>query len=1049
MYVWHSLTMKKFSFLTIFVLCVFVSVSSFAQESLPLRAAERDGYTRLTFGWEDSVNYTMQRNQKNDVIIIFDRSSNLDPSSIDFTTLPNVSAVQVLSTEPLKVSLSIPKSSDVRDFKIGRRVILDVYHPHEVSETSEVSVSKVEKKSSQEEPPLKTVQEKTAQVKIEETKKPKALVDESLGEKESTKKKEMPAVPPAIVLVPENVPEAQRGWTDNIDPVKAKKPEDPKEKQKEKEKKAAIEKQKQKLQDAVEDGKHVVSIRSTKSLNMAVFEDFGSMWIVYNDDTSYVIPSFSSARPELFSDPQPFPSENARVYRIDLPDIEMGIQGKGGGLVWDIIMGENLKDGAPVKPIREIKSAENKKIIWPLKFVGEIIDLSDPFTGQNLKIIMVEDDAQFAGGPMSYVDFDLLRSPVGLVLRPKVDDLIVEKTERGVEVYRPSGLALTPGRELSQALIFAEQKAKESLENNGGNAAEEKKNFFLFDEWQPGDAKQLDHNENLLLSSLYDKSEGRRIEDLMTLGKMFLSHGRGAEALGYFNFAVEELPGLKESPEFRALRGVAKALDWKSDAALEDFLFPALHDQEEVNYWKSYALADLGDWQQAAAVLPNTYKPIHDYPANIASRLALVLAEVALRDGRLDAADELLFIVEKNSSEIIKPMAAYHKYLQGEAYRQKNQKDKTEKMWTELSQDQDDRFRTKSALALTILFVNDNKINNKEAIDRLERLRYAWRGDELEAQVNYWLGVSYFKEKNFLKGLSIMRDAASFAGDTALGTRITTHMGKTFTDLFLGKDLENVTPVDAVALYEEFSELTPVGQDGDKLVQNLAERLVSADLLNRAANLLRHQVDHRLEGKEKLQTAIRLAVIELFDRNPQKAMDALSDAQDTLQFLAETKEKEDYKREIQLLKIQAFSQNQEYDHALALLENMTADREVNRLRADVAWQAGYWDEAAAALLAVMTDENISLTRPPSDIEVNLVLRRAIALNLSNDRVALSNIRSKYKDLMLQTPKAHQFEVITRPRGTTNLADRDTLLSIVSEVDMFKDFLDSYREATSN
>ena len=108
--------------------------------------------------------------------------------------------------------------------------------------------------------------------------------------------------------------------------------------------------------------------------------------------------------------------------------------------------------------------------------------------------------------------------------------------------------------------------------------------------------------------------------------------------------------------------------------------------------------------------------------------------------------------------------------MKGEAYRQDNKKEKTEEIWKKLTQDKDDLFRTKAGLALTILLVNDNKIDNKQAIDRLERLRYAWRGDALEANVNYWLGISYFKEKKFIKGLSIMRDAAGYC-------LVTRHLG--------------------------------------------------------------------------------------------------------------------------------------------------------------------------------------------------------------------------------------------------------------------------------
>ena len=94
---------------------------------------------------------------------------------------------------------------------------------------------------------------------------------------------------------------------------------------------------------------------------------------------------------------------------------------------------------------------------------------------------------------------------------------------------------------------------------------------------------------------------------------------------------------------------------------------------------------------------------------------------------------------------------------------------------------------------------------------------------------------------------------------------------------------------------------------------------------------------------------------------------------------------------------------------------------------------------------VILDENISLTRPLSDEHAMLILQRAVALNLSGDRIGLANMREKYAEAMRQTSKSRLFEVVTRARKNAELADRRTLLSTVSEVDLFADFLNSYRE----
>ena len=92
-------------------------------------------------------------------------------------------------------------------------------------------------------------------------------------------------------------------------------------------------------------------------------------------------------------------------------------------------------------------------------------------------------------------------------------------------------------------------------------------------------------------------------------------------------------------------------------------------------------------------------------------------------------------------------------------------------------------------------------------------------------------------------------------------------------------------------------------------------------------------------------------------------------------------------------------------------------------------------------------ENISLTRPVTDAQRDLIMNRAIALNLAGNRVALANLRERYDDTMQQTEKARMFELVTRPRQMGLLGSRDSVESLMSEVDLFGDFLENYRKMT--
>ena len=1017
--------MKRSFFLIFLLLCLSFPAQIFAQDNVPMRVSARDDYARAVFGWSENVDYTLSRDQDGLLTLQFKSAAQLDLSQGDVSGIANIFDIKVMAQDPLTIEIRIPESSKVRDFKIGKRVVLDIYNPQNNSELK---------------PKAPDAQKKAEAQPVEKSKV----------------KPSLPAVPPAIVLVPEYVPESSDGKVAAIEETHAEKPAQTGESH-------MAAHQRQALNEAVEQNHHVVSLLATNVLNVAAFEYMDMLWFMMEPSSPYSIPSLSSPAPDLFGTFNQYNiAQGGSAYAMSLPKhLPLKMKGTGGGLEWKLIMGDKVREGASVKVVRlEDKQARlnGGKILLPIKGAGGILDFEDPITGRIIKVVTVDSATEFAGEHQSFVDFELLRSPIGVAILPKVDDLIVEKSQHGIEISRPSGLALSPSSKIEEARIFLTRKQDEHDAPpvpHGGDAhsaadghgkKDDQGSILKFNQWKMKSADELRHRKNILLAGLHDKSDARRVEDLLALGKMHLAHGRGAEALGFFEYARQELPALEKSPEFLTLRGVANAQDWKNEAALIDFLSIDLDMIEEARYWKSFVLADLGDWEQAVKTLPKHYRPLQNYPANIANSLALVLAEVNLRDGRVAEAEELLAIIEHNKAELPDPIMAYLKYLSGEAARQKGDKERAQEIWEELTQDKDDLFRTKSGLALAVLLDQNNKITNKDMIDRLERLRYAWRGDELEAQVNYWLGQAYFKDKNFIKGLSIMREAAAIAGDTLLASRITKDMGQVFVDLYLGHDLKNVSPIDAVALYEQFSELTPVGPKGDKMVQMLAEHLVNADLLSKATKLLEYQVDHRLSGEDKMRVAIRLAAINLLDKQPQKAINALSKAEAVLVLLSNKDEVRKRAHEIALLRVRAYLQNKQYDTALSLLEKMPESKDVHRLRADIAWQAGYWDEAAASLNDVLIDENLVPDSALTEEQASLILNRSIALSLDNDRIALANMREKYLSPIAKSGfKANQFEVITRPRGSSALADRETLMSAVSEVDLFKDFLESYRK----
>ena len=127
--------------------------------------------------------------------------------------------------------------------------------------------------------------------------------------------------------------------------------------------------------------------------------------------------------------------------------------------------------------------------------------------------------------------------------------------------------------------------------------------------------------------------------------------------------------------------------------------------------------------------------------------------------------------------------------------------------------------------------LREGELQAAEAIERMERLRFIWRGGPFEFTVLHRLGQLYLADGRPREGLTVLRQAVANFPDHREAQAITGEMADAFRDLYLDDGAPKVSPLVAVALYDEFRELTPAGAEGDRLIAGLADRLVEVDLL--------------------------------------------------------------------------------------------------------------------------------------------------------------------------------------------------------------------------
>jgi hypothetical protein len=264
--------------------------------------------------------------------------------------------------------------------------------------------------------------------------------------------------------------------------------------------------------------------------------------------------------------------------------------------------------------------------------------------------------------------------------------------------------------------------------------------------------------------------------------------------------------------------------------------------------------------------------------------------------------------------------------------------------------------------------------------------------------------------------------------------RVQDEAAAAFDLLFLGGKGDSMPAIEALSLFYDFRDLTPVGRRGDEMIRKLADRLVSVDLLDQAGELLQHQVENRLQGAARSQVAVRLAIIYLMARKPDRAILVLR-ATRTADLPNELRN--------QRLLIEARAQSEigRPDSALEMVANL-AGPEVERLRADILWKARRWREAGEQM-EKMYGERWREFAPLSSTERSDVMRAAIAYALGEDMIGLDRFRTKYAPKMAEGPDRRSFEVVTAPFNTSAPEFGD-VARIVAATDTLEGFLRDIR-----
>lgn len=1040
---------------------------------IKLRSGEHSGYSRLALDWP-GVDFSV-RQEGDKAIISFAKPGQLDSG---FRLPPRLRGVAAKSTAKggLALELQLLPNVGVNAFRNGGTVVLDLVDGKAPAAAIPAPTTEVAASTAEPPPP----EPKPAEVA--------PVAPQPAAPAVATPNFPVPALetaPPVGAEIPPAVAPAATPAVEIAPPVvvrkepAAAKPSNPPAPV------AII------ASAALAENGAVLNFGFPKATGLAVFKRGDSLWLVFDRPGPVDIADLVKAAPALTGLARvetPYATA-LRLPALDrLGGAETGASVSGDGRNWQITLGRgrSLRPGKGIDQRRESLANGGASLLLQATRPGPVISLSDPDAGDALSVIPLTAAGAGIVDGAAWPDFRVLPSFQGVVVVPISDRTRVEALPNGVVVTTDGKPGSPPSPTVPQPMAETEPPPAENSAVSTVVAAPEPvsegtappaaaaaatstavpvtaEGIFDLPRWRRGGEASFSSDESALLAAIEQASDRDKPQARLALAQFHFAHGRYSETIEDLAL-LDKLAG-DGNKDVLTLRGAAAALLDRQADALADLNRPELADVPEANLFRGYVAVRQHDWPLAAtdfgAILPS----LDDYPKTARMLLRRAGAEALIRGSNAVGGQAFLDAIRLDM-----PSAedqAYYDYLTGLQQAAGEDKEPAIKTWSALAESPIDEVRARSQFDLTELQLKEGKIDAKQAAKQLEALRFTWRGTDFEFDLLDRLGGLYIESDQPRKGLTTLRQAATNFPKNPKSKHAAEEMTQAFHDLYLGNRADKLAPLTAVALYDEFRELTPSGPDGDKMVTALADRLVKVDLLDGAAKLLENQIAKRLTGVDKAKAGTRLAAIRLLDDQPDMALEAIKDS-----------EVPDIPPDVvaQRRRLQGRALFETGD----TLKGMSLVRDDNSLdglwlKADLAWRMREWPAAAAALdnlvmaeTARLREEDPSM-RPPADLTADpaavlaetgddgaaaakrddlfnkvlapLVLNQAVALSLANDRPGLRMLAKEKGKQMEKGPYATAFATLTSP--SSSLAD--SIGAAMKSVDQLGAFVDDYRE----
>lgn len=652
------------------------------------------------------------------------------------------------------------------------------------------------------------------------------------------------------------------------------------------------------------------------------------------------------------------------------------------------------------------------QIAAPMPELGNIVELDDPDSLDHVIVALTGETGFGAAAGQTFPEFALLPSAQGLVISPIVDDLDVASMTGQVVIQREGGLyAGETERGTGPSRVIGSVINRARWELNRDDVTLER----------------LDSERN----DIAQAGPGLKRDKQLSLARHLAALGFYREAASTYLSAFDNAVDAIADPRAKVELGIYEVLAWNSQFAEAILNDQQLIDNDQALLWRGCLAARAGQFSAALTHYHRSPQLLMNYPVEVQRSLELCLAEAALETGDVTVAADLSTIAPKGATPAEVAMADYVKARIEEIA---GGLEKARDAYQKLASFEDRGIATRAEAALIALDLRTGKMTPKAALERYNSLALFWRGDFLEAKLLSASAHVALDMKDWHAAFLAVQRLNRLYADADGVRPLLDEMTARFASLLALDNKEPLDPIDAVTLFAEFREFLPVGKRADDLIRAYIERLVDLDLLPQATELLRYQIDYRLDGNNRGEAAVRLASLYLLDHKPVEAVRAIADTRSGAY-------PDDLRIARRLMEARARSDLGESKAAVELLEGLEGP-EASIIRADAYWKQKDWDNAGAAYEVALGDAWRS-GRALQPLEQRVLLKASVAFVMAGDTMAADRLRGRYLSKILATPESGTFRLMTAP-GQLRGSFASTLSAQADDADLLDAFLKSYR-----